>query len=180
MGVREETGGRTLTIWLWVAIAVAALAVGWIAYDLVTTPSVPAEVEAAIDDYIAAWEARDAEAMREITADGTAKFIINEFIADDYDDGTIGVTHAVDDGDVDTIIDGSFPTTEWVVERSGPWTVTGEGPWVVSFPETWIEDFETEQGRLEGIATYIVVEQDGRYLVANHAWLGEAHFLSKG
>ena len=76
MGAREETSRRTLTIWLWSVIAVAALAVGWIAYDLMNTPSVPAEVEAAIAAFTTAREDQDADAFRAAVSD--------DFLAESY------------------------------------------------------------------------------------------------
>lgn len=181
MAVQEtpevEAGRRRGSIWIWVVGAVALIAIGWVVFDLVTEPAVPAGVEEAIDDYIAAWEDRDAEAIRAVTGDGTAHFILNEFIYDtDWNpDAPEQVRYAhVDDADVESIISGSFPSKQWMVERGTGVVVTGDGPWFVSFPEAWIEDFETEQERLEGIALYVVVEQDGEFKVANHMWSGLA------
>ena len=168
--------------WMWL-VGVAVLAtLGWVAFDLLSGPSAPAGVEEAIDAYIDAWEDRDAEAMRAATGTGTAHFLLNVFI---YDTGwnpdapgQVRYGH-VDDADVDSIIDGSFPNKQWTVERGTDVVITGDGPWFVSFSETWIEDFEAEQERLEGVALYVVVEQDGEFKVANHAWSGLASVVYK-
>lgn len=170
----EQT--RAVPGWVWILGLVAVLAVGWVVYDLATTPRVPPGVDRAIDDYLAAWEARDADAIRAVTSEGITEFQLNEFIYsqgwDPADLDAVRVYHFVDDVDVDSIITGSFPTTQWDTERGGDVVVTGDGPWFVSFPETWIETSDDEVTTLEGIALYVVVEEDGVFRVANHVWSG--------
>ncbi len=179
----ERTAGRRLKLWLWVAGAVVLAMTAWVAVDLLGTPTVPAGVDEAIDDYLAAWADEDPDALRAVTADLVPTFVLNEFIYQPelLPDGTERVRLAIhtDDHGVDDIIDGAFPLTEWMPERVGDPTITGDGPWFVSFAEDWIEDGTWEETRLEGMATYVVVEEADGFKVANHYWAGLAFNVPK-
>jgi hypothetical protein len=169
MAVREETGGRTLTIWLWVAIAVAALAVGWIVYDLVSTPSVPAGVEAAIDEFTAAREEQDADAFRAAVTDD---FLAESYVYSVTETGVL--FHAVTSEDADRYIDQRFDY-KVEVQRSGDPLLVGDGPtWHVSFEETWVfADEYVDDAPIRVVAAYTLVEQPSGDLRVEHAfWTG--------
>ena len=98
----------------------------WIIHDLATTLSVPGDVEAVIEDYLAALESRDEQAIRAAMTDD---FVINEYIYSGV--GTdVNLTEHVA-GDVDGIIDMGF-RYEWQNELLGDPLLAGENPW--SFP----------------------------------------------
>ncbi len=177
--VKEVSKHRSPTpIWWGILGVVVVAALGWFIFDLAATSSVPAGVDRAIDDYLAAWEARDAEAIRAVTAEGTAAFMLNEFLYEqgwDPDDPSALRFGHVDDTNVESIIAGSFPNYRFETERGDDVVVVGDGPWFVSFPETWIRYWEGDEeptDRQVGVALYVVVEEDGVYRVANHAWSG--------
>lgn len=169
MGVHEETGGRTLTIWLWVAIAVAALAVGWIVYDLVTAPSVPVEVEAAIDAFTTAREDQDADAFRAAVTDD---FLAESYLYNVTDTGFL--SHVIVSEDTDRYIDQRFDY-DVEVHRSGDPVLVGDGPtWHLSFEEVWVfVDEYIDDAPIPVVGAYTLVEQpNGEILVEHVFWTG--------
>jgi hypothetical protein len=169
MGAREETSRRTLTIWLWSVIAVAALAVGWIAYDLMNTPSVPAEVEAAIAAFTTAREDQDADAFRAAVSD--------DFLAESYLYNITGagvVSHVIVTEDADRYIDQRFDY-DVEVRRSGDPVLVGDGPtWHLSFKEEWVfVDEYIEDAPVPVVGAYTLVEQpNGDILIEHVFWTG--------
>ncbi len=132
------------------------------------------EIEALIEAYLASWETEDEEALR---ASVTDSFVLNEYI---YHTSTF--TEHISD-DADGVVGVGFGHGPWQNEIVGEKLVTGdlaaqrstESPWVrytwtVAVREIW----KTGGTRLDGIATYVVVDDDGTLKIDNHNWAGTA------
>ncbi len=146
------------------ALAVMVIALGaWIAYDQTTQAAVPTEIEQLLDDYLAAWEARDEAAFRSVV---TEDFVINEYIYHDDPIRGFGLSEHIR-GDIDAVVNLAF-NSAWTNEQVGDPIVTGEGPWFVSVEENW----QGTAVREEGQANYTIVEVDGVLKIANHYWAG--------
>ena len=137
-----------------------------VASTTTTEPVVPAGIGKLIDDYLRAWEERDEAAVRAAVAQ---RFLINEYI---YEKGRPATPdrvflkeHITDD--VDGVVAVGFQY-EWRNEQVGKAIFTGDGPWFVSVEEHWIEG----AFRLEGMANYTIVDDDGVLKIANHYWAG--------
>ena len=143
-----------------------------------TTTTAPAgpdrfdEIEALIEAYLASWETKDEAALR---ASVTDRFVSNQYI---YHTST-HVTHINDDADEAVGI--GFGHDYWQNEIVGEKLVTFDGtpqrstefPWVrytwtVAFREIW----EQDGNQRDGIATYVVVDDDGTLKIDNHNWAG--------
>ncbi len=163
-----------------VGLLLAAVVIGLgacSASDQTTQAQVPAEVEQLIDDYLAAWEGRDEAAIRAVTADD---FVLNEYTyqngglgigGESIDAGTTVLWLHVDGYDVEQIISVSF-VEEWQNELVGEPIITGNGPWIVSVEENWT----LWEAHSNGIATYVIVEEDGSLKIANHLWAGKREY----
>ena len=160
------TGRSRWLVVLTIALAVLVVAMGaWIVYDLMTQPSVPGEVEAVVQDYVAAWEADDAA----ITALVTEDFQLNRYHYRPDATAPGGVTwDLLVTDDIDGVVNDLIPLVDWQVETGGDWIVTGDGPWYVSVVETWTFG----DAVYEGIATYLVIDDGGAYRIANDTWVG--------
>lgn len=77
----------------------------------------------------------------------------------------------VDGYDIEQIISVSF-VAEWQNELVGEPIITGNGPWIVSVEENWTE----WEAHSNGIATYVIVEEDDSLKIANHIWAGEREY----
>jgi hypothetical protein len=118
------------------------------------------EMEALIEAYLASWEPKDEAALRATVTDD---FVIHEYI---YRADT-GTSYEVIDDDADGVVSKGFDYN-WQNEIVGESVVTGNGPWTVRHRELW------QQGgnRLDGIATFTVVDVDGTLKIARHSWAG--------
>jgi len=180
---REHRKGNGLIITV-VVLAIALLALGgWVIYqaanssdstdagaDVGGTAVVPAEVDAAIDTYIAAWENPSGDAFLAAVTDD---FIINEYIYFQYPDGVrLQDIQSYDDREyvAQAAFDPFFP---WIVERGDMVSLVGDGPWYVSFPETW----QIESNVMDGMATYMLIDVDGTVLIKNHYWVGISEMI---
>ena len=159
---KVEGRNRFLVITV-IVMAVALVGLGtWVIYDQATT-GVDGEIQQVLDDYLAAWEARDEAAVRSVT---TEDFVINEYLYHDDRIRGFGLS-GIESGDIDDVVNLGFDTA-WTNEHVGDPIVTGEGPWFVSVEENW----EGTAAREEGQANYTIVEVDGVLKIANHYWAG--------
>jgi hypothetical protein len=154
---------RTLITAVAVLASVVLVLGAWVVYDQVTEPAMPGDVQQVIDDYLRAWEERDEAAIRATTDD----FVINEYIyREDADTGEIALyEHIVDD--IDGVVMRGFNYT-WENAQYGQPLVVGDGPWVVTVEENWVYTMQ----HYDGLAHYIVVDEEGTLKVANHYWAG--------
>ena len=158
---------------LWVAVGVLVVAVialaAWVIVERGSDAdsAMPEDIEALIDDYLEAWEQRDEEAMRNIV---TLDFVVNEY----YYEGSIDrvfMTEVISD-DLEGVLNVGFsPRREWTTEQVGDPIIVGEGPWFVAIGENWI----LETWRADGMAHYVIVEENGKLKIANHYWAGESY-----
>ena len=166
------TASRSRTgLWITIAVlAVALLALGaWVVVDWTSTSSseVPDDIEALIDDYLAAWEAQDEAAMRALV---TTDFVVNEYYYQASIDRTF-LTSTITD-DLEGVVNVGFsPNRMWTTEQVGEPIIVGEGPWFVAIGENWILD----TSRADGMAHYVIVEENGELKIANHYWAGEEY-----
>jgi len=123
-------------------------------------PPPPDGIVALIEGYLASGEAQDEAALRAAVADG---FIIHEYI---YSADTGKKSEIIDD-DVEGLVSDGLPYN-WQNEIIGDLVVSGEGPWTVRFRELWQQAAE----RLDGLATYTVVDDGGTLKIARHSWAG--------
>ena len=179
----RKSNGLVITVVI-LAILLVGLG-GWVIYDAsisdttdgaidaggtAVTAVVPAEVDAAIDTYIAAWENPNGDAFLEAVTDD---FIINEYIYFEYADGVrLQDIQSYDDREyvAQAAFDPFFP---WIVERGEMVSFVGEGPWYVSFPETW----QVDSNVMDGMATYMLIDVDGAVKVKNHYWVGVSEMI---
>jgi hypothetical protein len=113
-----------------------------------------------LDDYLVSWETKDEAALRATVTDD---FVIREYI---YWADT-GTSVEVIDDDADGVVSKGFDYN-WQNEIVGESVVTGNGPWTVRHRELWQQKGE----RLDGIATFTVVDVDGTLKIARHTWTG--------
>ncbi len=159
---KVEGRNRFLVITV-IVMTVALVGLGtWVIYDQATT-GVDGEIQQVLDDYLAAWGARDEAAVRSVT---TEDFVINEYIYHDDPIRGFGLSEHIR-GDIDSVVWQGFNSV-WTIEQVGDPIVTGEGPWFVSVEENW----EGTAAREEGQANYTIVEVDGVLKIANHYWAG--------
>lgn len=124
--------------------------------------TVPPGVEELIEEYLAAWVDQDEQVVRALVTDG---FVINEFI---YSVGTeVKLSEHIAD-DIEGVVNIGFPYS-YQNELLGEPVVVGESPlWLVSYEENWTRGTE----HLDGVATYVVVDDNGTLKIANHYWAG--------
>jgi hypothetical protein len=174
-GTKAATGeGRNISAVVIAAVlAVVVIALGaWIIYDRATTPTVPGNVEALIEDYLTAWENHDEQAIRAVV---TNEYVLNEYLyiagTDLADPEKVKLSYHVAD-DIDGVVRVGF-TYDWQNELVGEPIVSGDGPWLVSYQENW---FEGGTSHLDGMATYVVVDDSGTLKIANHYWTGQVRY----
>jgi hypothetical protein len=151
-----------------VAMALGGLG-GWFLKDRMQGSEIPSDVETVIADYLDAWEAKDEAAVRAAT---TEDFIIAERIYNPTAErqGAIGLEERIDD-DIDGVVLRGF-LFDWNNEYRGEPLVVGDGPWFVSYDESWFLDRSIDIVHYDGVATYVVVEEDGVMKIASHYWAG--------
>ena len=160
-GERGTESARRTTTWIAVGLAVLVLILGgWIVYDTVTQPQAPADVEAVISDFLAAYAAEDEPAMRAVAAED---FVIRYTVWQHSPiDGELRITEVIDD-DLEGVINMGF-SFDWDNEIDGDYVVSSENPWIVSQPENWYW-FNTVY---DGNATYVVVDVDGEKKIKSY------------
>lgn len=166
---RASTRGRGLIAGLVVvALALGGLG-GWVLGDRLQGSDIPSDVEGVIADYLDAWEAKDETAVRAAT---TKDFFIAERIYNPTAErqGAIGLEEQIDD-DIDGVVFRGF-LFDWNNESRGEPLVVGDGPWFVSYDESWFIDRTIDIVHYDGVATYVVVEEDGVMKIASHYWAG--------
>ncbi len=167
-GLKQAARGKRFLVIAVVLLVVALVGLGIRAISDQGTSLADEEIEQLFEDYLTAWETKDAAALRSVT---TEDFVINEYIytdeyvySDDVDEFRL-IRHINDD--VDGVVILGF-LTNWSTEQLGDRIVTGDGPWFVSVEEIW----EEPPYILEGQANYTIVEVDGTLKIANHYWAG--------
>jgi hypothetical protein len=169
----EPSAGTKPKAGMWLAIGVLSVLVlilgAWIIIDQVSGSGsdVPEDIDALIDDYLAAWETRDEAAMRDLV---TTDFVVNEYFYQASIDRSF-LTMTLSDDLEGMLAVGFSPSRPWTTEQVGDPIIVGEGPWFVAVGENWI----LEGQRADGMAHYVVVEEGGRLLIANHYWAGEEY-----
>lgn len=161
------------SIGLWIALCVLALAVialaAWVIVERGSDAdsAVPEDIEALIDDYLEAWEQRDEEAMTSLV---TLDFVVNEYYYERSIDRVFR-TEVISD-DLEGVLNVGFsPSREWTTEQVGDPIIVGDGPWFVAIGENWILD----TWRADGMAHYVIVQENGELKIANHYWAGESY-----
>ena len=142
-------------IWLTIILAVVVIALGaWIIYDAITEPAPPSDVEAAIEDFLAAYDTQDETLMRDVTTDDFTS-LIDDWGPDPQNPDRV-IKQRTTSMDFEQIVSNNF-IVNWDTEITGDSTTTGEGPWIVSQPEAW----SSLRNVWEGMATYVVVDEGG-------------------
>lgn len=155
-GANTELAQRTrIPIWLTAVLAVVVVALGaWIVYDAVTEPAPPSDVEAAIEDFLAAYADQDETAMRD-AATNDFTLLYDVYGLDPQNSDQVTRIETISD-DLDGVIGIGFKFG-WDNEITGDSIATGEEPWIVSQPEAWYLGSRV----YEGMATYVVVDEGG-------------------
>ncbi len=158
---RAPTRSRALIVGLVVlALALGGIA-GWLANDQLESTGLPSDAETVIADYLDAFATGDEATIRALATDD---YVIGERIY-----GLMpGLEREVLVETVDETMEAVNFDQEWETMTSGDPVVVGDGPWFVSYAETWIQD----RAHYEGVATYVIVEEDGVTKIANHFWMG--------
>ncbi len=154
---RLETARRN-NRWLVAAVIVLALllaALGaWVLYDLASEPETAAteEVQAVLDDYMAAYVDGDVEAFKALTTDNYRFESTGNYAVDRNYQGGI----AVEPG--------------FQIERVGNLRMAGDGPmyYVVATEQATLDDTV-----YPGVSAYVVLETDEGLRVLEHTWYSD-------
>lgn len=146
---------------LWVALAILAIAVlglgTWIVVDMFrsseVTPS--GEIASLLDDYTAAWNEYDGDAMLELTTPGFTF--------------TAAGGMKLDRADTATHVANELPAHRFSMERPGFPVMMGDGPWYVAMPV----HTTTNIREADGIAILTIMNQGDTYLVVRHTVTGD-------
>lgn len=142
------------------AIALVGLGAWTVYYQIADTPDVPAEITELVDEYVAAWEARDEAAVRGMV---TADFLLTEYIYEVEGGETSLYNHVIDD--IDNLVRVGF-LFEWEIEQLGDPTITGDGPWFVSVGQKWVQN----NWHQDGMSTFAIVNDGGTMKISSHYW----------
>ena len=120
-------------------------------------PAVTAEIDQLLDDYEAAWNTYDVDALRPMLTDGFMSYDTNP-------DAKYGIsTGASESRDLAYTLfrfEGGLQLSKTQVQRLGEPIMTGDGPWVVS--QAWRQTQESYKYPVtECISTYTMVDEDG-------------------
>ncbi|MGD2148465.1 MAG: hypothetical protein PVH41_17355 [Anaerolineae bacterium] len=130
--------------------------------------AVTAEIDQLLDDYIAAWNAYDADALRPLLADGFMWYMTN---SDPKQGVSTGASGTKDLAETLSYCEGSALLNRIQYEWVGEPITTGDGPWLAS--RSWhytSENYEYPEAR--GISTYTVVDEDGTLKLARAIEVG--------
>jgi len=157
---QETSGRRSQSLRPAVAIlTILVLGLGaWIIYDYIqdTAFAPNAEIAQLVEEYTDAWNNYDGEAFLATTREG---YTFTSSLA-----GVFDRTEQL------AVIEEMLPSYEWEVQALDEPTVVGTGPWwYVSFP---VRISSNLSDSIDGITVLTVVDFDGEYLVASHAFDG--------
>ena len=169
-GIQTSAGSKYLRIALVTLLALVVALGAWIAFGPSSEASVPGDIQALIDDYVTAYQERDADALEALVTDD---YMLTEIIyaagRDIANPDEVSLTYNVDKRMV--ALRNEFEYREdWSIEQSGTPIVSGDGAWVVSVEETWTDAPANIQ--LTGVATYVVMDDDGKLKIDKHYWAG--------
>jgi uncharacterized protein (DUF2267 family) len=126
-----------------------------------TETAVTAELDQLLDDYFAAWNAYDADAVRALLTDGFMWYETNM-------DPKHGVATGVSSADLAKTllwVESTYQFNKIQRERLGEPIMTGDGPWLVA--QAWRITAENyAYPEIEGITTLTIVDEDGTPKVA--------------
>ena len=153
---RNRTTGLIVTVCV-LALAVVALA-GWALTDNGNSDSgVPADVIQAVDDYNDAWNNYDGDAFLAMTTDD---YIMRSERYGDWTQQDQALTV------------GDSTTHSWHSEPISEPIGTGDGPWYVALAQHLEADMYPPEG-IDGVSTYMVVEEDGLMKINRHIFQAE-------
>ncbi len=162
----EKRNRRLLVLSAFLAVVVLALG-GWLLFDSDggAEASIPAEIDAVVEDYFNAWNAYDADALRAVTTDGF-RIYESEYLTEFTASGPVSLSY-----DLDWAlnrIEVVYPTVEARWTRYGGPVVAGEGPWLaaqvvgsVRVPRPNLPPVE-----FRGVVMLTIVDEDGTLKVA--------------
>jgi hypothetical protein len=158
---RARHRNRLLTITV-TALAVALLGLGvWVIYDQATSPetAVTEEIQTLVDDYLAAWNDYDEEALLQlVTADYTLDMVGRA------DSLTLQAEEA-------SALFSTLEANDWNEVAIGEPIMAGKGPWYVSQVEHFTSPSYGPRGA-DGVSTFTVVDDGGMLKVARHDYVG--------
>ena len=161
-GRRADKRNRNLKIALAiVAIIAVGLGIALVAISSGDDSDVPAEVQAALDEFERATEEEDAEALEALVTDDYF------YTLDYYRPGEAEPEYSRA-GSVDAATRTFVTTQEFLIQRIGAPVVEGEGPWFVTVEENFSNKFTL----FEGVGAYQLVEEDGVVKIASYDWSG--------
>jgi hypothetical protein len=115
-----------------------------------------------MDDYVAAWNAYDGDALRPLLTEG---FMWYETDADPKHSVSTAPSLTSDVAEGILYVAGSAQFNKAQFEWAGEPIMTGDGPWLVS--RAWRYTRESfYEPEIEGISTYTIVDQDGTLKIA--------------
>jgi hypothetical protein len=168
--VRTENAHRYLVMLVMVlSVALAGLGACSPA-DSTAVPetAVTAEIDQFLDDYIGAWNAYDADALRPLLTDG---FMWYWTKVDQKHGISTGLSHSRDVALTLSYIEEIGPLSKLHLEWVGEPIMTGDGPWVVS--RAWrvtAENYDHQE--TQGISIYTIVDEDGTLKLAREIEVG--------
>ena len=157
-----------------VALAVVFVGLaGWLVVDRATS-GLPSEVEGVIDDYLRAYVAHDEATIRAVTTDDF-RLTIHDYYEQLGLEGDL-VRYLTSE----TLTHVIHTTDDWEPVQLGRSIVEGSDPWFVAVEETWnlCQNRDLATGSCEyaipeeGVAVYVVVEEDGSLRIAEHIFAG--------
>jgi hypothetical protein len=169
--VRTRNRHRSLSV-LVIVVTAAVLGLGACSTQETTTApetAVSAEIEQLLDDYYAAFNAYDVQAVRALVTDG---FMLYETGNRDPENGvSTGINLAFGLDRVLDYVAGSYQFNECQWERLGEPFMAGDGPWLVSQAYRYTaKDYEHPEA--VGIAIYTIVDEEGTLKVARDISVG--------
>ncbi len=144
-----------------IAVAILAIAViglgTWFVYDMFRSSAVTptGEIAVLLDDYSAAWNDYNGEAVLELTAPGFTYV-------------SAGGTE-MDRPDTSALVTNELPTHRFAMERPGFPVMMGDGPWYVAMPV----HTSTNIREADGIAMLTIIDQGDTFLVVRHTVTGD-------
>ncbi|NNC93445.1 MAG: hypothetical protein HKN80_13230 [Acidimicrobiia bacterium] len=158
---QARSRNRLLTITV-TGLALALLSLGvWVIYDQATSPetAVTEEIQTLVDDYLAAWNNYDEEALLQlVTADYTLDMVGRaDSLALQAEEASALFNTLEADG--------------WNEAAIGEPIMTGEGPWFVALVEHFTSPGYGPEGA-EGVSTFTIVDDGGTLRVARHDYVG--------
>lgn len=157
--VHTKSGHRYLVVLIMVLVLALTTLEACSPNDSTAVPetAVTAEIDQLLDDYLAAWNTYDADALRALLTDGFMWYFTN---LDPKHGVSTGVSGSKDLAETLSYVEGSAQFNKVQFEWVGEPIMTGVGPWLVS--RAWHYTSENyEHLEAHGISTYTIVDEDG-------------------